>query len=208
MAVLANDEKILLGLLTAVEKDSRASQRALARDLGIALGMANAVLKRCLKKGYVKVNQAPANRYFYYLTPHGFAEKARLTSEYLTQSFDFFRQARAQCRAVLGECAERGLGRVALLGASDLAEIMVLCGDNLPSVDLVGIADSACPTPRLAGLAVASDLALLPPHDVVVLTALTDAQALWDEFIPRIGAGRLLAPPLLGVVTRPLVVAE
>ena len=75
---------------------------------GIALGLANAYLKRCVKKGLIKVSQAPANRYAYYLTPKGFTEKSRLTAEYLTISFNFFRDARAQCAALLDGAARLG----------------------------------------------------------------------------------------------------
>ena len=56
---------ITLGLLTAVEDNSRLTQRVAADELGIALGLVNAYLKRCIRKGYVKVTQAPANRYAY-----------------------------------------------------------------------------------------------------------------------------------------------
>jgi hypothetical protein len=74
----------VLGLLESVERDGAQSQRKLASDLGIALGLVNAYLKRCVKKGLLKIGQAPARRYAYYLTPHGFAEKSRLYASYLT----------------------------------------------------------------------------------------------------------------------------
>ena len=91
------DAEITLGILNAVHENERITQRSIAEDLGIALGLANAYLKRCARKGLIKVRQAPANRYAYYLTPQGFAEKSRLTGEYLSDSFHFFRQARNQC---------------------------------------------------------------------------------------------------------------
>src|SRR3990170_1377431 len=75
------NERIVLDLLTSVEHDGERSQRHIAAELGIALGLVNAYLKRCVKKGLVKVSQAPARRYAYYLTPQGFAEKSRLTVE-------------------------------------------------------------------------------------------------------------------------------
>src|SRR6266568_2612239 len=95
------NERIVLGLLESVERDGGQSQRRLASELGIALGLVNAYLKRCVKKGLLKANQAPARRYVYYLTPQGFAEKSRLTVEYLSYSFRFFRQAKADCAALL-----------------------------------------------------------------------------------------------------------
>src|SRR6202046_5507378 len=91
------EARIRLDLLNSVERDGGQSQRRLASELGIALGLVNAYLRRCVKKGLVKVTEAPARRYAYYLTPHGFAEKSRLTVEYLGISFSFFRQARADC---------------------------------------------------------------------------------------------------------------
>src|SRR3984893_6520862 len=97
------NERIVLELLTSVEQDGDRSQRHIAAELGIALGLVNAYLKRCVKKGLVKVRDAPARRYAYYLTPHGFAEKSRLTVQYLTDSFSFFRLAKADCAHVLDE---------------------------------------------------------------------------------------------------------
>src|SRR5689334_4018081 len=92
-----SEAQITLGMLTAVEGNSGVTQRTLARELGIALGLTNTYIKRCVNKGLIKVTHIPAKRYAYYLTPKGFSEKSRLTAQYLTHSFNFFRIARAQC---------------------------------------------------------------------------------------------------------------
>src|SRR5579871_3782465 len=102
------NERIVLGLLSSVETDGKRSQRRISAELGIALGLVNAYLKRCVKKGLVKVHDAPARRYAYYLTRHGFAEKSRLTVQYLTDSFSFFRSAKADCAQVLKTAQARG----------------------------------------------------------------------------------------------------
>src|SRR5450631_2080308 len=116
----AANPQILLGLLESDERDGAKSQRHLARELGVALGLVNAYIKRCINKGLLKVNQVPAGRYAYYLTPHGFAEKSRLTLEFLSSSFSFFRQARADCASVFAVVRARGFNRVVLAGRSDL----------------------------------------------------------------------------------------
>ena len=72
---------IVLSVLTSIERDSTITQRKLANELGIALGLANAYLRRCVRKGLIKMSQVPLNRYAYYLTPQGFSEKSRLTAE-------------------------------------------------------------------------------------------------------------------------------
>src|ERR1700741_1229168 len=108
--------RIILGLLSSVESDGARSQRRIAAELGIALGLVNAYLKRCIKKGLVKVHDAPARRYAYYLTPLGFAEKSRLTVEYLSDSFSFFRMAKSDCAAVFEAAKAVGHSRLLLAG--------------------------------------------------------------------------------------------
>jgi DNA-binding MarR family transcriptional regulator len=83
----------VLGLLISIERDKAVTQRKLAGDLGIALGLVNAYLRRSVRNGLVKMRQVSLNRYAYYLTPQGFAEKSRLTAEYLAASLNFFRRA-------------------------------------------------------------------------------------------------------------------
>jgi DNA-binding MarR family transcriptional regulator len=72
----------VLGVLDAVERNPSVTQRSVARDLGIALGLVNAYLKRCLNKGLIKIGQVPPRRYAYYLTPRGMSENSRLTPSY------------------------------------------------------------------------------------------------------------------------------
>src|ERR1700732_1703794 len=110
----AEKTRIMLGLLESVQRGDAHSQRRLAAELGIALGLVNAYLKRCIKKGLIKVSEAPARRYAYYLTPKGFAEKSRLTVEYLSDSFNLFRLARADCSAEFQAIRTAGWNRVVL----------------------------------------------------------------------------------------------
>src|SRR3972149_3537538 len=91
------DSTVILGILETVGRNGNVSQRTLAAEFGIALGLMNAYVKRCVKKGLIKVQEVPPRRFAYYLTPRGFAEKSRLTAGYLTSSFDFFRRTRQDC---------------------------------------------------------------------------------------------------------------
>src|SRR5260370_26833603 len=116
------NERIVLDLSTSLEYDGERSQRHIAAELGIARGLVNAYLKRCVKKGLVKVHDAPARRYAYYLTPQGFAEKSRLTVQYLSNSFSFFRLAKGECAGVFEAAKASGFDRLVLAGKSDLAD--------------------------------------------------------------------------------------
>jgi predicted transcriptional regulator len=69
MAMNESDPEITLSVLNIVGKNSHVTQRDVAKNIGTALGLTNTYLKRCIKKGLIKVKQVPANRYAYYLTP-------------------------------------------------------------------------------------------------------------------------------------------
>src|SRR5215813_7566176 len=157
----AENARVMLGLLESVERDGGQSQRRLASDLGIALGLVNAYLKRCVKKGLVKVGQAPARRYAYYLTPHGFAEKSRLTVEYLSSSFSFFRRAREDCLIALKAAHARGWNRIALIGVSDLAEIATICALE-QGTTIVAVVDAEAGRDRFVGTPVVPSFDAVP----------------------------------------------
>src|SRR5690348_15830190 len=112
-------ERVLLGLLHSVERDSTRSQRNMAAEFGVALGLINTCLRFCVRKGYVKVKRIPARRYAYFLTPKGMAEKSRLTVEHLSNSLSFFRQAREDCAKIFEVAESRGWHRLALVGAGE-----------------------------------------------------------------------------------------
>lgn len=196
------DHEIILRLLDAVDRDSYVTQRCIANDFGIALGLVNAYLKRCVQKGLIKISEVPARRYAYYLTPHGFSEKARLTRTYLAHSFTFFRNARSECAELLAECSTRRFERVALAGRGDLAEIMVLCAADGP-VELVGVLDSrAVPGESMVRLPVAADYDELPPFDALLICDLDQPQQIYNDAAKRLAHDRILAPRLLRVVAK------
>jgi DNA-binding MarR family transcriptional regulator len=195
----ADDAEITLGILNAVHENERITQRSVAQDLGIALGLANAYLKRCAKKGLIKVSQAPANRYAYYLTPQGFAEKSRLTAEYLSDSFRFFRNARTQCTEALQLARQRGWRRVALYGMSELAEVASLC--DAAEVEIIAIIAPDQGPASVANLPVFSTLEAAGDIDALLFTTLADPQAQYDELIQRFPAERVLVPALLRIST-------
>jgi DNA-binding MarR family transcriptional regulator len=191
-------ERIVLGLLNSVDEGAR-SQRRIADDLGIALGLVNAYLKRCVKKGYVKVSHAPARRYAYYLTPKGFAEKSRLTVQYLSHSFSFFRQAKADCTQAFAVAKQRNLEGLALCGKSDLAEIAIIsaveCG-----VTIVAVIDDDATVSQFVGRPLVCRYEdITEPFDAVLITDLRNTRRLFDEAVRRFGAERVLAPRLLGL---------
>jgi len=190
-----SDDEIVLGVLDAVEQDSALTQRSVARDLGIALGLANAYLNRCIRKGLIKVAQAPARRYAYYLTPQGFAEKSRLTASYLSHSFSFFRKARSECGGIFKTTVSKGQRRLVLIGAGDLAEIASLVAHD-HTVEIAGIVNTSR-EPRALSAAIGK----LGRVDAAVVTSLEDPRAAFEAAIAVFGLDRVHVPELLRIRT-------
>lgn len=131
-ATKQKENKHTLDLLGAIEQQDDVSQRHLAQHMGVALGLTNTYLKRCVKKGWVKITTAPTNRYLYYLTPKGFAEKARLTGEFLTTSLTLVRQSGDAYINLYEQSITNGCNQVIFVGLSDLTEMAYLRLLNKP----------------------------------------------------------------------------
>ena len=190
-----------LVLLKAIEEEGEHSQRSLATRLGVALGLTNSLLKRCIKKGILKVSKAPARRFAYYLTPKGFAEKSKLTAEYLSYSLKFFREARSQYDGIFENCEAHGWKRVAIYGASELTEIATLAAAGT-DVSLVAIIDPSHNAFEFCGLPVKSDMAALDSDggvDAVVMATTENTQETYIHLINQIDRTRILAPDFLFV---------
>mgnify|MGYP003626590639 CR=1 FL=1 len=190
-----------LDLLDVVSTENEVSQRGLAERLGVALGLTNAVLKRCVRKGLLKVRQAPARRYAYYLTPKGFKEKSRLTAEYLYTSLTFYRDARQDFDDLLAYCANRGWRRVALVGVSELSEIATLAAIGRET-EVVGILDGGRNETTSCGLRIFRTFAECQAEgspDIFILTTITDPQAAFDSLAAEIPHGLILTPKALRI---------
>ncbi len=102
------------------------TQRELARKVGIAVGLANAMLKRMARKGWIEVKDLDARRLAYTLTPQGGKEKSRLAYQYFERTLDFYKQARYRVKDNLFKAHQRGIRRVGLYGINEVAEICYL----------------------------------------------------------------------------------
>ena len=192
------EESLTLEILEVIENQSHVTQRHLADRLGVALGLANSYLKRCIRKGLIKVQQAPANRYLYYITPKGFAEKGRLTARYLSASLDFYRQAGDSLNEIYAICNARGWHTVLFCGISELAEIAAIRAVE-HNLRIVGIHDDRATRDRFLSLPVIRVLKDAEPYDACILTAIDEAGDYYIRLSAEMNPERILVPTILGL---------
>ena len=129
-----------LQFLKELEQNPNVSQRELSHKLDIALGVTNACLKKMVRRGWIKIKKIPPRRIGYYLTPHGFAEKSKLTYRFLSNTIHQYTATKKDITEKLLSLQGAGIKRIAFFGASDEMEIayVTLAGVKL---ELVGIVD-------------------------------------------------------------------
>lgn len=198
------DSGIVLGILQAIDSEDKVTQRAVANELGIALGLVNTYLRRFVRKGLVKVKAAPARRYAYYLTPKGFSEKSKLTAQYFSHSFAFFRTAKEDCRAILSDASDRRMKRLAMVGISDLTEIMLLYAPSF-DVQVTAVHDESHAAATYLGVPVVTSLDQLSgakASDGLVITDLVNPEGSMKKAVAAVGVEKVLVPKLIEVRTR------
>jgi len=135
-------------ILQAIASGSPVTQRSLARQLGIALGLMNLLIKRLVGKGYVRVSRMSTNHVRYFMTPAGFDALTKATRASLENTVHLYTETREHItRSLAGlsaRCERDGTDekRIVFYGAGDVAEIAYV---SLQSTDLqlVGVVDDA-----------------------------------------------------------------
>ncbi|MBZ4684170.1 MAG: regulatory protein MarR [Fusobacteriales bacterium] len=74
-------------ILEIIEKEPIISQRKLSEKSGISLGAVNLLIKKCVKKGFIKVENLNSRTVKYILTPQGMKEKTKKTLRYIKNSY-------------------------------------------------------------------------------------------------------------------------
>lgn len=192
------EDRLTRELLDAVDQRADISQRHLAVNLGVALGLTNSYLKRCIRKGWIKITTAPANRYLYYLTPKGFTEKSRLTREYLSRSFSFYREAANSCDRLFQQCVDKNLKTIVFCGASDLAEIASIKAHE-KGLEILGTYDKDSNLKKFIGRPLWTTFPVTTDVDVYVLTELIETENYLTELTREVGQNKIFIPDILSV---------
>ena len=172
-----------LKILEQVDNGRTPSQRDLAGELNISLGLVNSFIKRLVKKGFVKIRTIPKNRLKYILTPRGAAEKSRLTYLYIQHSYNFYKEARQKLRNLCLELENQGINRIVFYGAGDLAEIAYISLQET-AIQLIAIVDDEKMNTMFMKLPVTDPANLdTASYDRILVTAINSRDAILQKIV-------------------------
>ena len=175
-------------LLEHLEETPNMTNRIASAKLGVSVKLTHIVVTKLIEKGLIHTTKRDGRSFFYFLTPKGIAEKARLTYEFLEFTKQFYHQARKRSSEVCQQLALSGVKFVALLGAGDLAEIAYL-GISEHRLRLTHVYDDAAVGSNFMGVPVQAVNDMLPPGKgkfSKVLVALYDPrEPLMPQYLPK-----------------------
>lgn len=128
-----------LRLLEEVHRTPDMSQRSLSQRLGIALGVTNFLVRSMAKKGYIRIVRVKWRQWVYIVTPAGIARRIQLTFTYIERFLDHYRRVRHLLAENLNSLDLSTDSRIAIYGATELAEMvfLVLRDLGVTNIDIV-----------------------------------------------------------------------
>jgi len=97
-----------LDILKLVADNPAISQRKISEQSGISLGQVNFLIKKCVKKGWIKLEGQTAKSIRYNITPKGLTEKAELTKQYISASYSAVLKLTETMKAIEAEYLKNG----------------------------------------------------------------------------------------------------
>ena len=83
-----------LEILERLEGNGHLTQRDLSKEVGIALGLVNHLLKKMVKKGWIKIKNIDSKKIRYLITPEGAREKSSLLYKRVESTIHFYLEAK------------------------------------------------------------------------------------------------------------------
>lgn len=112
--------QLLETIYSAQNRDAQISQRDLAGATGLSLGMTNALLRRFVERGWVKLTHLSGRSLRYVLTAEGMEEVVRRSIKYFTRAAQSASLYRAQIEEYVRRLAKEGYDTLVLQGPEEL----------------------------------------------------------------------------------------
>lgn len=115
-----------LEILEKIENNGHLTQRDLSKEVGIALGLINHLLKKMVKKGWIKIKNVDARRIKYLITPEGAREKSGLLYKRVENTIHFYLEAKRVIKEKVMYLKNEGVESVSIYGINHIAEVLFI----------------------------------------------------------------------------------
>ncbi|GAG14311.1 unnamed protein product, partial [marine sediment metagenome] len=92
-----------LKIISQLGKDANITQRQISQNVGLSLGLVNIIVKKLIKKGYVKIRRLNRRNLQYFLTPKGFSQLSRRSYHYFWKTIDSVAKMKEKIQELVSE---------------------------------------------------------------------------------------------------------
>jgi len=123
-------------VIREISNHQQPTQRHIAEKAGISLGLTNLIIKRLIKKGYIKIREVPPRTIMYMLTPKGLAEKTKKSYHFTLRTINSIRTIKENIQDLITREYAQGAREFTISGAGELAVLVeiVFRGLNLKNI--------------------------------------------------------------------------
>ena len=122
---------ILQNIADTLKEYPLASQRVLAENAGMSIGLMNAVIKRFAERGWIMLTNVNLRKLSYAITPAGIAELTARSQTFAKRTFAIANKYNdALCKAV-SDAKKEGRTKLALYGSSYIRFLLVYACQTL-----------------------------------------------------------------------------
>ncbi len=115
-----------LKILEKIENNGHLTQRDLSKEVGIALGLVNHLLRKMVKKGWIKIKNIDAKRIRYLITPEGAREKSSLLYKRVEGTIHFYLEAKRMIKEKVLHLKSEGVKDVSIYGVNHISEVLFI----------------------------------------------------------------------------------
>jgi len=115
-----------LEILERLENNGHLTQRDLSKEVGIALGLVNHLLKKMVTKGWIKIKNIDAKKIRYLITPEGASEKSSLLYKRVDSTIHFYLEAKRVIKDKVIHLKNEGVKDVSIYGINHISEVLFI----------------------------------------------------------------------------------
>lgn len=121
MAEKINEKEF--AVIREISSSHKPTQRLIAQRIGISLGLTNLIIKRLMKRGYIKIQEAPPRTIIYSLTPKGLSEKANKYYQFTLKTVNLIKTIKENISDIINKEYKLGARNFVISGSGELGII-------------------------------------------------------------------------------------
>ena len=115
----------LQNIANTLEEEPLASQRLLAENAGMSIGLMNAVLKRFVERGWIMLSNVNLRKLSYAITPAGIAELTARSQQFAKRTFALANSYNDELCKLISDAKKQGKTTFCLYGQSYIKFLLV-----------------------------------------------------------------------------------